>query len=134
MAIAIALLLHAATFIPLVWAALHPARLPVMLSPMAAAIIALIFFQSGVLQQNKLASADVSHLLAGNTFADRCVQIIDALVEAGVAFSPPGPDGFVVNGAAWDQLPQTIQEPILACAQNLADPEAQGDQIELIRR
>jgi hypothetical protein len=134
MAIAIALLLHVATFLPLVLAALRPAHIPAIVGSMATAIIALIFLQSGVLQQNRLASADVSHLFTTNISSDRCAQVIDTLVEAGIAVGRPGPDGFVVNGAAWDQLPQTIQGPVLSCVQQLADPESPDGQIELIRR
>jgi hypothetical protein len=133
MAITIALLLFAVALAPLALAAWRPALAPGVIGLVATIILAWVFIQTGVPQRNRLASTDVSGLFSSTAFSDRCEQVMDALIEARVASARPGPAGLVVNGAAWDRLPRALQEPILSCAQQLADPENPTNRIEIIR-
>jgi len=128
----IALLLYAAALLPLALAARRGRLAAPLGALMAAAMVTVAFLHTGTLQRGSLASTDVTGLLGADALRGRCEEVFDALREAGVVLAAPGPDGLVVRGSTWDQIPAELQEPILACAQEYVGPEA--DPIEVIRR
>jgi hypothetical protein len=131
-ATAIALVLYAALLAPLALAAWRERFAGPLGALMAVAMVTVAFLDTGTLQRNSLASTDVTGLLGGNALRGRCQEVFDALLQARVVLERPGPDGLVVNGAAWDQVPAELQDPILTCAQDVAGPGAEP--IEVIRR
>jgi hypothetical protein len=128
----IALLLYAAALLPLALAAWRERLAPPLAAAMVAAMVAVAFLQTGTLQRGSLASTDVTDLLGTDALKGRCQEVFDALLQARVVLARPGPEGLVVNGAAWDQIPAELRDPILGCAQDTLGPDA--DPIEVIRR
>jgi hypothetical protein len=131
-ATAIALLLYAAALLPLALAAWRERLAVPLAGAMFAAMVAVAFVDAGMLQQDRLASTDVTGLLGADALKGRCQEVFDALVQARVVLEQPGPEGLVVNGAAWDQIPAELKDPILSCAQDAVGADAEP--IEVIRR
>lgn len=133
MAILSALALYAVALVPFAIAALRRAWVPRLLALTALTATGISFYQSGLLHKGQLTPTDVGNLLAVDISDRRCRDVIDALIQAGAAAGRPDQAGFIVNGAVWDQLPPTLQQPVLDCASRLAYPDG-NSQIELIRR
>lgn len=134
LAAALVLLLCA---VPLLMVAVAARRTRLLLPAglgISVAAVGIAFLQTGALQRGSLASTDVVHLLPAQPFTDRCQQTFDLLVESRVVLAPPAAEGLVVRGELWDQLPANVQDAVKACAIELAAPEGDTDEIEIIRR
>lgn len=107
-----------------------------LLAPVAVAVtvgaVSIGFIQTGLLGFGSLAPTNVARLLPTQPFANRCEETFDVLREAGVVLAAPTAEGLVVRSESWDQLPQQVQEAVLACTIMMAAPTA--EQIPLIRR
>ena len=133
MATFVALLIYAGGLVPVTWLAWRPSSAGRLFPVLAALIVGLAFLQTGVFRASSLASTDVAHFVRADTPENRCQQVFAVLTDNGVLLQDPGPEGLVVRGASWDQLPQPVREGVTACAQAALSVESAED-INIVRR
>ena len=112
----IALAIYGVAVTPFALMAWRPGHARWLAGLSAALVLGLCVFQTGLFQQDALASTDVARLVRQDSLQSRCKQVFDVLRENGVLLESPGPQGLVVRGAAWDQLPPPVMEAVQTCA------------------
>jgi hypothetical protein len=129
-----ALGLYVIAALPFAWLAARPGSARWLVPLTVVVIVAIAESQTGIFRQNTLASTDVDQLTQSESPENRCRKVFDILLKSGVILDRPERGRLLVRGAAWDRLPETMQNAITSCVVVPGPLTSQETGPEVIRR
>lgn len=131
----IALLLLHIVVLGLLWTGLRrPRAIPAIATGFGAVILAVVGYQTGLLTGRTEASQLPSPSSLPSASNRQCREILRVLTENRIIREPTGGDRLVVARAAWEQVPESVRDQIVACAEELRPASAAGNPLEVVQQ